>query len=341
MALDEIWKQQLTLITYGNEYLNQSLSVQDWVNHSIFNQHSFHFRDLLSQHLLAQHFQIWLEDLKNQGCHRISLHSSSILSDEHNPNANVELLAFPHFIVSHHQKNKFAWILGKELAEWYKADNDYEAPKPQTNTIRQEVFWRYDLNPKLFKRVDADLQQPNWDDIKEYTDNELFNSSFAKGFLEPLTQDAPYLGKSIVQTETPTTSNERILPLLPIGYSSDYANRTLARLEALSQHITSKLQHPTHEDGSLLTSEQQLMLRHFDQKLDDLYAKFIVKVANHYQTAQLTPVILNNPLDDHFPSTETGHKKKFKDPQVSNKSGAFTLIIVTIIICLVGYYFGL
>ncbi len=34
---------------------------------TIFDQHSFHFRDLLSQHLLAQHFQIWLEGLKKQG----------------------------------------------------------------------------------------------------------------------------------------------------------------------------------------------------------------------------------------------------------------------------------
>jgi hypothetical protein len=27
MALDPIWKQQLTLVTYGNEYLSHGLSV--------------------------------------------------------------------------------------------------------------------------------------------------------------------------------------------------------------------------------------------------------------------------------------------------------------------------
>jgi len=113
MALDQIWKQQLTLVTYGNEYLKQNLSFNHWVQHAIFNQHNLHFRDLLSQHLLAQHFQVWLEALKKQGTQRISLHSSSLLNDEKNPNANVELLAIPHIIISHEQHKKAAWILAK------------------------------------------------------------------------------------------------------------------------------------------------------------------------------------------------------------------------------------
>ena len=82
MALDQIWKQQLTLVTYGNEYLTQDLSFNRWIQHSIFNQHQFAFRDLMSQHLLAQHFQIWLEGLKKQGVRRLSLHRSELLVDE-------------------------------------------------------------------------------------------------------------------------------------------------------------------------------------------------------------------------------------------------------------------
>ena len=48
MALDQIWKRQLTLVTYGNEYLTQGISFSRWVNHAIFNQHAFGFRDLTS-----------------------------------------------------------------------------------------------------------------------------------------------------------------------------------------------------------------------------------------------------------------------------------------------------
>ena len=85
MALDQIWKQQLALVTYGNEYLTQDLSFNHWLKHQVFNQHQIQFRDLLSQHLLAQHFQIWLEHLKQQGVRRLSLHQASILNDEKNP----------------------------------------------------------------------------------------------------------------------------------------------------------------------------------------------------------------------------------------------------------------
>ena len=89
MALDQIWKQQLALVTYGNEYLTQDLSFNHWLKHQVFNQHQIQFRDLLSQHLLAQHFQIWLEHLKQQGVRRLSLHQASILNDEKNPHAKL------------------------------------------------------------------------------------------------------------------------------------------------------------------------------------------------------------------------------------------------------------
>lgn len=69
MALNQIWKQQLTLVTYGNEYLRQNLSFTQWRQHHIFDHHSFQFRDLASQHLLAQHFQVWLEALKKTRHH--------------------------------------------------------------------------------------------------------------------------------------------------------------------------------------------------------------------------------------------------------------------------------
>lgn len=347
MALDPIWKQQLTLVTYGNEYLSQNLSFNYWVQHSIFNQHNLRFRDLMSQHLLAQHFQIWLEALKKQGSHRISLHSSSLLIDEKNPNANVELLAIPHFIVSHEHNKKTAWIFGKELPEWYSADNDYEAPKPQQEQCRQETFWRFDLNPKLAKRVDADLQQPNWDDIQTYTDNELFDSKFAQGFNEPANRDFPYYGLTQAETENTDGSplpESKYLPLLPTDYQADYAHTTLHRLEALSSYIQHKQQHPFHADGSELTPEEQLNLRHFSQKLDDLRAKFIVKVANHYQSAKLTQVEVANPLDGaHTTPQVSPHLKTHKAhvPHKVGASGVIKLILLTIVICILAYYFGL
>lgn len=343
MALDQIWKQQLTLITYGNEYLTQDLSFNRWVQHSIFNQHALLFRDLLSQHLLAQHFQIWLEGLKKQGVYRISLHSSSVLNDEQNPNANVELLPIAHFIVSHEKTKKTAWIFGKELAEWYTADNDYDIPTEQRSNIRHETFWRFDLNPKLIKRIDQDLVQPNWDDIQLYTDNELFDTRYAQGFQEPPLKDLPYYGMVQPLTKDGELSKQSIyLSLLPTDYQADYAHETLYRLDVLSGFLQEKIKHPYNENGDSLNPDEQLNLRHFAQKLDDLTEKFIVKVANHYKTARLTPKEIASPFDHTTTENkQTSRVKANASDHKVGKSSVLTLIIITIIICLAAYYFGL
>ena len=136
----------------------------------------------------------------------------------------------------------------------------------------------------------------------------------------------------------------KYLPLLPSEYQADYAHSTLHRLEALSTYIQHKLQHPFHADGSELTAEEQLNLRHFSQKLDDLRAKFIVKVANHYQSAKLSKVEIANPLDGAHATPPTSPHLKTHKAAASHKvgaSGVIKLILLTIVICLLAYYFGL
>ena len=349
MALNPIWKQQLTLVTYGNEFLSQKLSFNQWVNHSIFNQHYFAFRDLTSQHLLAQHFQVWLEGLKKQGVTRLSLHNSSLLLDEKNPNPNVELLSYAHFIVSHLGHSKTAWICGKELAEWYNSDNDYEAPASQKISSRIETMWRYELNNSHAKRVDADLQQPNWEDIQIFTDNELFDQNIAKNLVPAVALGESYYGdQKQAPYNEPHTNTSIDLPLLPNDYDASYAHETLIRLEALDQALEKQLKSSMNPLGEPLSSENLLNLRHFKQKLEDLSAKFITKVANHYKTARLKRVQVSSPFDEST-STASTEKRFFQDKDrpnkpaatKSNKSGVFTLILITAAICICAYYFGL
>ncbi len=347
MALDPIWKQQLALVSYGNEYLNQNLRFNDWVNHAIFNQHVLAFRDLNNQHLLAQHFQVWLEGLKKQGVSKISLHNSSLLMDEKNPNPNVELLPYAHFIVSHHAKSQVAWIFGKELAEWYIAENDFEAPPHQRNNVRTETMWRFELNSTHSKRVEADLQQPNWDDIHGFTEHALFDQPIVKDFIRPTLLGQSYYGyeKNENVGENPP-SNPFNLPLLPNNYNANYAHESLIRLEALDRFLANKQKHPFDANGDEISAEELMNIRHFKQKLEDLTAKFVTKVANHYKTARLTPVEVSSPLDES--ETYKTEKRFFnneiptaKSEHKSGKSNVFALIIITAIICICAYYFGL
>ena len=332
MALDQIWKQQLTLVSYGNEFLAGNLNFSRWIEHPIFNQNRLIFRDLRSQHLLAQHFQIWLEGLKKQGVKKLSLHLSSILNDEQNPNVNVELLPFSHFIVSHQANKKTAWICGLELAEWYNSDNEFEAPLSQRTTLREESFWRYELNDKFAKKVDTDLQKLNWNEIAVFLERELFNHKYTEDFLEPEQQDFPFYGYEI----DPTAISSKQLALIPTDYPADCAHRLLHRTQALTDYLEEKRRHPYHDSGELISPEEQINLRNFSQKTDDLFAKLIVKIANHYQTAQLTaePEIIDRTMEtsEHF--NQVHHHKV-------GTAGVIKLIILTVIICMVAYYFGL
>lgn len=330
MALNQIWKQQLTLVTYGNEYLRQNLSFNQWRQHHIFNHHSFQFRDLTSQHLLAQHFQVWLEALKKQGTSKLSLHLSSLLNEEQNPNGNIELLPYTHFIVSHQNDKKFAWIFGHELAEWYNNDNEFEAPVSQTCELRLETFWRFELNEKLSKKIEADLKNPPWQEIADFMDSELFRSKYAAGFEEPELQNALFDGTNI-------KSLEPKLALIPENYPADYAHQLLSRTQALADYLEQKKRLANNPLGEELDQEQLINLRNFTQKTDDLFAKLIVKVANHFQTAQMVPVVKSSPFEQ---SNENPQHLKSQHHKGTG-SGVIKLVILTIIICALAYYFGL
>ncbi|WP_038344468.1 hypothetical protein [Acinetobacter sp. A47] len=333
MALDQIWKQQLTLVTYGNEYLAGNLNFSRWIEHPVFAQNRLVFRDLRSQHLLAQHFQIWLEGLKKQGVKKLSLHLSSVLNDEQNPNANVELLPFAHFIVSHHSNKKIAWICGHELAEWDNNDREFQAPSSQQSLLRQEALWRYELNDKLGRKIDADLKKVNWNETAIFLEQELFASKYADNFIEPEQQDFPFYGYAV----DPDELSSQQLALIPTDYPADCAHRLLHRTQALVEHLEQQKKHPYHATGELLSPEEQINLRNFSQKTDELFAKLIVKTANHYQSAQLTaehPEIIDRTMETVHQSPNHPHHKV-------GTSGVIKLILLTVIICVVAYYFGL
>ncbi len=332
MALDPIWQRQLTLVTYGNQYLAQELNFSHWINHCIFSQHMFAFRDLVTQQLLAQHFQIWLEGLKAQGVTRLSLHCSSLLLDEKNPNPNIELIPYAHFIVSHSPKAKHAWICGRELAAWYKLEEEYQAPLGQEINVRLETLWRYELNAKLAKRVAADLVVPNWDEIEEFLHTELFSTVFAQDF-DHTGLDLPYYGTDNSEDHC------RQLALIPTDVAADYAHFALHRFDALVQHIAKLRKHSLEGEAQSLAAEQQVQYRHFAEKTEDLQGKFIVKVANHYPTARLTRShTATTPLD-----TEMRTEYRDFSEKSASKVGfghVMKLIVVTAILCALAYYFG-
>ncbi|MHA3079195.1 hypothetical protein [Acinetobacter sp. ANC 5502] len=349
MALDPIWKQQLTLVTYGNEYLSHGLSVQQWRELPIFDEHAFVFRDLMSQHLLAQHFQIWLENLKKQGATRLSLHASSMLNDEKNPNPNIELLPYSHFIVSHHDKKKMAWVFGNELAEWFNAEQEFLIPTAQHSPIRQETFWNFELNSKLYKKIQADLQAPDWERIQQYLTQELFNTTYAQTVQQQRFIEQHYTGFNLTQPQKIAIDLEEKSALLPAQYQASLSNELLIKFEALELDLAEQAKVYKEENQVFTSVDEQRAFKHFSVKLDDLFSKFIVKTANHYQTAQRKVIEPETPFDAPAPQAQTAshsglhlHKATTSEQhkhQISNKN-VIALVIITVLICALAYYFG-
>lgn len=314
MALDPIWKQQLVLVTYGNEFLKNQLSFNTWVNHDIFQNVLLQFRSLQTQHLLAQHFQIWLENLKTQGVTQLSLHEASLLKEGTNPNPNIELLQFSHFIVAHNAQKKVAWLFGQELAEWYTADNEYEVPTAQQLKSKLMTMWDFELPQQVIKQVNLDLNRPNWDNISDYLEKEIFNQSYITNFTVNELNTAYYTG----------TSNPESQSLLPQDYHAEISHEFLFKLEQLDQQIEKH-----RKESNSLTAEMQS----FSQKVDELFSKLIVKTANHYKEAKRKVILGNSPFD-HNENSSPEHK-----PSASTKS-VMALILITIIIGALVYYFG-
>lgn len=327
MLLDQIWKRQLALVTYGNAYLTQNLELSHWRKHAILAQHELHFRDLIAHYLFAQHFQTWLETLKKQGVQRLSLHSSSLLNEEQNPNVHVELLPYAHFIVSHHGQQKFAWICGKELAEWENSETEENDATPT------DIFWRFELNKKLIKKIESDFLPAQWQQIQEYLEKEIFQQTLLQDFQFNSSPIIPYTGLTD-ETELDT------FPLIPSQVQAELIHFNLQRFDAMKLFLAHKIQQPYHADGSIFSPEQQLDLRTLSQKLEELHGKFIIKAANHYQTApnmsEITKV-----FSEEQPATPLQRSETSLNTPKANGTGVIKLIFIAIIICALAYYFGL
>lgn len=338
MALDPIWKLQLALVSYGNAYLSGQCQLETFHLHQTFDFHQIEWRDLHSQQLLAQHFTIWLEQLKRLQVSRISLHHASLLDQEKNPNPHVELLAISHFIVSHHAKQKFAWIFGQELAQWYTANENFQFPKNQQSPLRQMSYWRYELNSKLCKHISQDLNPPNWDEIQQYLNDEIFNQIRSlKLDPEVYIDDSTDLGlfDGLSKDTTPSDNRVRIKPLIPDQFHCPYIHQMLFRFDELNTAIQVSLKQVSNEETK--SAQHLAQLRAFSLKLEEIQAKFIVKSANHYQTAKVTTIKAPSPLD---PPMITDIKQSIPAAK-NNKTSVLTLILITVALCVAAYYFGL
>ncbi len=66
--------RQITLVSYGSQFLQGRMPLEDWYQHGAFHDSRFQFRALDDNALLADDFTLWLGMLQRQGATRLSLH---------------------------------------------------------------------------------------------------------------------------------------------------------------------------------------------------------------------------------------------------------------------------
>lgn len=333
MSLDPIWKQQLALVSYGNEYLQQHIALEQLRTHSIFYQQQCYFRDLKQQHLLAQHVTVWLEGLKRTGCTRLSLHHSELLNAHANPNANVELLAYSHFIVSHHGEQRFAWMCGNELAEWYPYDQPFDVPLSQQSPLHDTTYWRYALPKELNKAIESDLKAPNWAEIQQFLDERLFQHPLAQGLALPMA-GTPYMGmpkETYLDAEGHWQPDVHYLPLISDRYIADLAHQFLYQFDALDKQLNAEQQ--LQQDDPTLSDERRYALRNFRQTFEDLRIRCITKIANHYPSANSSQWVKETP--------SASQQHVTSNTNTSTSQHVLGLIVLVVALCFLGYYFGL
>ena len=326
MALDPIWQQQLSLVSYGNLYLQQAKPIEPWLEHAIFYGQQFEFRDLNSHALLASHFQLWLQGLKAQGVQRLSLHAPQLLIKDKNPNPNVVLIDAAPVMVSHSAKGKQVWIYGAELAAWDEeifskmpADQPFEpsfkTPITQRSHIQHYQFWRFTLSKKHDKAILNDLKTVNWDVMHQQLLQQFISPALDQGFMGQTELDSPFYGSTLIEAhpDVKVMDHIQLLPILPSETPAALAHAWLHRATAFCDWLQ---EHP------------QALPASFTQKWQQAMTQLIVDIANHYPTAHLTPA-----------TTDTNAKT----PTQTHKGGAtvWTILLIVMILCAAAYYFNL
>lgn len=314
MTLDPIWQQQLTLVSYGNQFLQQAQPIQPWLEHAIFYGQQFEFRDLNNHALLAPHFQVWLQGLKAQGVQRLSLHAPQLLAEDKNPNPNVQLIDAAPVMVSHSAKGKQVWIVGTEIAQW-DDETAFAMPITQRSPIRRYQFWRYELAKTHQKAIEHDLKPLNWDLKHQQLNQQFLAPVLVQGFVEPSEMNSAFYGSTLIEAHPDAALMDAIqlLPIIPHDHPAPLAHEWLHRVSAIADWQA--------EQGISLTAAQQA-------EWQRAFTQLIVDIANHYPTAHFTPVRpeTNDTAAQHSP-----------------KAGAtvWSVLLIVIVLCAAAYYFNL
>jgi hypothetical protein len=123
---DDIVMRQVALVSYGNKYLRDELTLEQFFRHGVFFGHRLLFRSADDNALLADDFTLWLGILQGLGARRLSLHRVN----EFNIKAGGAPCKGELVIAVHYADYYELWLGGEENAAWWShpqlPEGDYQ-----------------------------------------------------------------------------------------------------------------------------------------------------------------------------------------------------------------------
>lgn len=296
--------RQVALVSYGNEFLTDTIDSEILDRHPLLFTHFPVLRDLEHGTLLAGSASHILNHLKIQGLYKISLHFASEVSP---PLPDSQIFDFydreQDFCIVCHFPNQIFKVLihVEEKPLWQEYDANQFPLQSNYNNYHDSVenYVLMDVSPDFSDKILADLQPFSWQSFYNDYQNKVYAFEISKrygSFPVPLTESNCYEGDLYQKEEQ--------FPLLPYSLKRNYVSNLIINAVALRYRFNNE-SHPKNEyaDYWHMSEEEKIQFSQADRTLDQIFPILLKHSTNHYQDAVLN--VQTQPRTSFIPSSKT------------------------------------
>lgn len=285
MYLDQAYRQ-ITLVSYGNEYLKGAIDSDLLDRHPLLFDHFPILRDLDHGTLLCGSASHLLEHLKSLGATKISLHLSSDLVDD-----LIDSKRFTFFnsessfcIAVHFQDSTFkVLVFSKEIPSLQSYDDtDYPIFSNYSSYYdNTETYTLHELSETSISNIQKDVAPVDWQSFFNFVQNSLYPNDIAKRYgIYPIPLD----NNNCYEGNLFNSEKEEQYPLLPFTIRKNYASNLIKNTAILEKYYASA-SHCKNEynDYIQMDDDEKKQFATATRNLTFLHPLILKNCANHYQ----------------------------------------------------------
>lgn len=287
MYLERVYRQ-ISLVTYGNEYLKGAVESKILDRHPLLFNHFPILRNNQYGTLLCGSASHMLHHLKIQGATKLSLHLASDLDlqiDEsdiyyfstHSQNFCIAV-QFPE------EKFKILILSDEKASSQNYAQDSHEKFYNYSNYYdHTEIFTLHEISQSTIEIIKNDLKPIDWEIFFINMQSTLYCNEIAKKYgLYPI----PFDTNNNYQGDLFNSDKQEQYPLLPFTIRKNYASNLIENTAILRKYYDSA-SHPKNENSDYIrmNDEEKEKFDYAVSILDKLHPVILKHCANHYQNS--------------------------------------------------------